>query len=229
VLTSYTFSKVIDDTIASIAGFAGGGTVPGNVQNFYNLRSERSVAAFNTPHSLVISYVWELPFGPGKPFLNQAGAAGKIIGGWQINGLSTFQSGDHLQITGGNSSGSFEGTQRPNWNGQDATLSGDVAARRNAYFDASVFSRNDPFTFGNAPRIMPNLLGPGTIDFSISLFKNTQINERFNLQFRVESFNAFNRVQFGNPATNFNANTFGVINRQVNLPRDYQFALKLLF
>jgi hypothetical protein len=230
LLGSYTFSKVIDDTIASVAGFAGGGTVIGNVQNFYNLRGERSISSFNRPQVLVISYVWELPFGPGKRYLNHSGLAGKIIGGWQINGMTTFSSGDALQITGGNSSGSLEGTQRPNWSGKNGTISGgSVKDRLGRYFDTSVFSFNDPFTFGNAPRIMPNLYGPGTNNFDISLFKNTQLTERLKLQFRVEAFNAFNRIQFGNPATSINANNFGRINTQVNFPRDYQFALKLLF
>jgi len=76
---------------------------------------------------------------------------------------------------------------------------------------------------------MPNLYGPGQKDFSISVFKNTPIHERYRLQFRAEAFNAFNRVQFGNPATNINNATFGRISTQANLPRDIQLAMKLLF
>ena len=177
----------------------------------------------------MVSYVYELPFGPGKRFLPGGGVAGKIVGGWQINGITTFRSGEPLQISGGNTSALNAGTQRPNWNGQNPTLSGSVTSRLNQYFTTSDFTFNPLYTFGNAPRIMPDLYGPGTDDWGISVFKNTQIRERFNLQFRAEAFNAFNRVQFGNPATNITLSTFGVISTQANLPRDIQFALKLKF
>jgi hypothetical protein len=76
---------------------------------------------------------------------------------------------------------------------------------------------------------MPNLRGPGTDNFDISLFKNIRILERYQLQFRAESFNAFNRVQFGNPNTNINSSAFGVISSQQNSPRNIQVALRLLF
>lgn len=76
---------------------------------------------------------------------------------------------------------------------------------------------------------MPNLYGPGAKNFDFSLFKNAHINQRYQLQFRAEVFNAFNRVQFGNPATNINQSTFGRITAQANSPRDVQLALKLLF
>jgi hypothetical protein len=76
---------------------------------------------------------------------------------------------------------------------------------------------------------MPNLAGPGMANFDISLFKNTRINERVALQIRVESFNVFNRVQFGNPDTNFNSNSFGRISNQANTPREFQLGLRLTY
>jgi hypothetical protein len=177
----------------------------------------------------VISYVYELPFGPGKPFASSGGVVGKIIGGWQINGNTTFQSGFPLQINGGNGSGTFAGTQRPNWNGKNPTLSGPVTERLLKFFDTSAFSFNAPFTFGNAPRMMPNLRSAGINNFDISLFKNTMITEKLKLQFRAEAFNAFNRVQFGVPNTSINSTAFGVISSQQNSPRNLQLALRLLF
>lgn len=225
-LASYTYSKVITD---AAIGFAGESFVSGTPQNYYNLRGERSIAGFNTPQTLVISYVYELPFGPGKPFLNGGGLAGKIIGGWQINGITTFQSGEPLQISGGNASALNVGLQRPNWNGQNPTLSGAIQPRLSRYFDTSDFPLNAPFTLGNAPRIMPNLYGPGTKNFDISMFKDTKFGERLTLQFRAEAFNSFNRVQFANPNVTATSVTFGVINAQANAPRDFQLAMKLRF
>ena len=226
---AYTFSKEIDDMIPSVNGFPGESFSGAGLQNYYNIRNERALSSWDTPHTLVISYVYELPFGPGKPFLTGGGVLGKIVGGWQINGNTTFQSGPPLQISGGNASGSFTGTQRPNWNGQNATLSGSVTSRLNQYFNTADFSFNAPFTFGNAPRIMPNLRGPGTDNFDISLFKNTRILEKYSVQFRAEAFNALNRVQFGNPNTSINSTAFGVISSQQNIPRNIQLGLRLLF
>ena len=134
-----------------------------------------------------------------------------------------------MQVNGGNGSGSFAGTQRPNWSGKNPTLSGPVTSRLLKYFDTSVFSFNAPFTFGNAPRIMPNLRCVGIDNFDISVFKNTQISERLRLQFRAEAFNAFNRVQFGVPNTSINSTAFGVISSQQNIPRNVQLALRLMF
>jgi hypothetical protein len=229
VLGSYSFSKMIDDVVSSPTGFGGESFSMGTPQNFYNLRGERAIATFNTPQSLVASFVYELPVGAGKAFLNTGSVVNKILGGWQVNGIATFQVGEPLQISGGNANILNEGTQRPNWNGQNPTLSGAITSRLGAYFNVADFSVNAPFTFGNAPRIMPDLYGPGQKNFDFSLFKNTTVREKYRLQFRAEAFNAMNRVQFGNPATNISQATFGRISSQANLPRDIQLALKLLF
>jgi hypothetical protein len=229
IQAAYTVSKEIDDMIPSVNGFPGESFSGAPPQNFYNLRGERALSSWDTPQTLVISYIYELPFGPGKPMVNQRGVLGLIVGGWQINGNTTFQSGFPLMINGGNGSGSFAGTQRPNWSGKDATLSGPVTDRLLRYFDTSVFTFNAPFTFGNAPRMMPNLRCAGIQNFDISVFKNTQITERFRLQFRAEAFNAFNRVQFAIPNTSINSTAFGVISGQQNIPRNIQLALRLLF
>jgi hypothetical protein len=228
VLASYTWSKLIDDVIPSRTGFPGESFSGAPLQNYYDRRSERSLASFDTPQTLVVSTVYELPLGPGKK-LNLRGPAGVVFGGWQLNAITMFQSGPPLQVNGGNDSGSFAGTQRPNWSGKNATKSGAITDRLGAYFDTSVFSFNDPFTFGNAPRIMPNLRGPGAANVDLSVFKNTRITEHVRLQFRVESFNAFNRVQFQIPNTSINSAAFGRISAQANSPRDIQLALKLLF
>jgi hypothetical protein len=229
IVAAYTVSKEIDDMVPSVNGFPGESFSGAPPQNFYNLRGERALSSWDTPQTLVLSYVYELPFGPGKALLNQRGVVGKIVGGWQVNGNTTFQSGFPMQINGGNSSGSFAGTQRPNWSGIDATLSGPVQSRLSKYFDTSQFTFNAPFTFGNAPRIMPNLRCAGISNWDLSLFKNTTITERIKVQFRAEAFNALNRVQFGVPNTSINSALFGVITSQQNIPRNLQLGLRLLF
>jgi len=227
-LPSYTWSKLIDDVIPSRTGFPGESFSGAPLQNYYDRRSERSLASFDTPRTLVVSTVYELPVGPGKK-LKLCGPAGVVFAGWQLNAITMFQSGPPLQVSGGNGSGAFAGTQRPNWSGSSATKSGAITGRLGAYFDPSVFSFNDPFAFGNAPRIMPNPRGPGAANVDLSLFKNTRITERTRLQFRAEAFNAFNRVQFQTPNASINSAAFGRISAQANSPRDIQIALKLLF
>lgn len=229
VSASWTWFKEIDNVIPAPNGFGGSSFSGSNPQNFYDPRSERSLASFDTPNTVVISYIYEFPLGPGKPFLNQGGALGKVVGGWQINGLTTFQSGTPLQVSGGNSSGSFDGTQRPNWSGKDPSLGGAVTSRLNKYFDTSQFTFNAPFTFGNEPRLNPKLFQQGIDDWPMSLIKDTPISDNIKFELRAEAFNTFNRVQFSPPNTNINSSAFGVVTGQQNNPRTLQFGARLKF
>jgi hypothetical protein len=88
------------------------------------------------------------------------------------------------------------------------------------------------YTFGNESRTDPVIRGPGINNFDFALFKRTSISERFNLEFRAEAFNLFNRVWFGPPntvATTAANNTFGQITTQLNQPRLLQLALRLRY
>ncbi len=229
LLASYTWSKLIDDVIPSRTGFPGESFSSGTLQNYAFRRNERSLAAFDTPQTLVATAVYEIPVGRGRRWLNGKGVVESILGGWQVNAIAAIQSGPPLQITGGNASGAFAGTQRPNWSGVDATKQGPISNRLEQYFDTSAFIINAPFTFGNAPRLMPNLRAPGMANLDLSLFKVVKLRERLRLQVRGEAFNALNRVQFNTPNTNINSSAFGRISSQANSPRDVQIALKILF
>lgn len=228
---SYTWAKLIDNIppTPNYGGFSGSSFANSQLQNYDDMRAERSLSAFDTPQTLVFSYIYEFPFGLNKPFLSHGAVLGRVVGGWQINGLTTFQSGTPLQVTGGSSSGSFDGVQRPNWTGKNPTLSGPVTNRLGQYFDTTQFSYNSPFTFGNTPRLMPDLFGPGSDDWSMSLIKNTNVRDNAVVQFRAEAFNTFNRVQFSPPNTNLNSASFGVISGQQNSPRTLQFGLRVKF
>jgi hypothetical protein len=130
---------------------------------------------------------------------------------------------------GANTVGLFNPTQRPTWNGADPNLDGSKADKLARWFNTSAFSITPAFTFGNAPRVMPNLRQDGEKSFDLSLFKNNYFNEgKWNAQFRVEFFNAFNRVRFGGPGGQVDSGNFGVVGGQGNGPRQIQFALKLI-
>lgn len=226
LLAAYTFSKTITDAGSRLAiNFANPG-----IQDSHNLRGERSLANFDVPQRLVLSYNWALPFGPGQPLLSNVGRVlGKITGGWQLNGVTTVQRGLPLGLTTSvNQTNSFGGGSRPNTTGASAALSGSIQKRLNRYFNTSVFSQPAAFTFGNTSRTLSDVRAPGLINFDFSILKNTSVAERYNLQFRAEFLNGFNNVNFGSPGTTFGTSTFGVISSASDA-RVIQLAMKFLF
>jgi hypothetical protein len=229
VLVAYTFSKLLDD-ITMITPYPVGEVIVAQIQDFNNRKNERAPAVFDAPHTLSVSGVWELPFGKNKPFLSNSRVAQVILGGWQFNGIAQFRSGPPLGLTtASNTLFNYGGPQRPNWGTVDPNVSGRIQDRLNRYFNPAAFTLPAPFTFGNTPRLVSSLRGPGIANYDLSLFKNIPLHEGVNLQFRVEAFNAFNRVEFALPNTSIGSAAAGTITSQINQPRDIQFALKLLF
>jgi hypothetical protein len=190
---------------------------------------------FDSRNRLVISYLYDLPVGRGKQFFGGvAGLTDKLVSGWGINGVSTFQDGFPLGFTASpNLTYPLGGGLRPNViAGCNKTISGSIQSRLNEYFNTACFTVPGPFTFGDESRTDPVLRGPGIANWDFALYKNTAITERYSLEFRTEAFNLFNRVQFGPPntvATTAANSTFGQITTQLNNPRLLQFALRLHF
>jgi hypothetical protein len=225
VLVSFTGQKLIDDySIISNVG------TNASVQNIYNIQGEKAVSANDISRALVISGVYNLPFGRGQKFgggWNKATDA--FLGGWQINGIATDQTGFPLALSTQNTSDSGDTVLRPNNNGQSAGLNGPIINRLNEYFTTSVFSQPAPFTFGDTGRTLPNVRAPGYHNIDFSLFKNFQLTEHLKAELRGEAFNILNEVVFGAPNTSLSSGQFGVISSQSNTPREVQIALKLLF
>jgi hypothetical protein len=199
-------------------------------QDSYNILADRAVTSYDVSHRFVASYIYELPFGHGRRFGSSAPAiVSAVLGGWQVNGITTVQSGTPLRITANNTSGLGNPTERANTNGNSPLLQGDVHDRLNRYFDTSVFSQPAAFTLGNTAAYYGNLRSHYQNNTDLSLFKQFTPREGLRIQFRAEAFNVFNRVQFGSPNTSVNSTSFGVITSQANTPRDIQFGLKVLF
>jgi len=97
------------------------------------------------------------------------------------------------------------------------------------YFNTACFTAPGQFEFGNSPRVDPDLRAKGINNFDITVVKNTDLTERYKLQFRAEVFNLANRVQFSPPNTQFGASTFGQVTAQYNNPRLIQFGMRLSF
>jgi hypothetical protein len=153
-----------------------------------------------------------------------------ILGGWQVNGIVTFQTAIPMQISnGGNFTNLGSPGQRPNNNGKSARKTGSIDDRVNSYFDQTVFSQAGNFTFGNTSRTSPDLRPPGTKAFDGSLFKRFPIREKAFTEFRLEAFNAFNHPIWNAPGTDVSQpGSFGVITSKSG-QRQLQLALRIQF
>jgi len=219
---SYTFSKNLGDVNMLTTSFFDAGQNPG-YQNEFNRSMDRSVLGSDFPHRLVMSGVYDLPFGKGR-----------WLGGWQVNGIFTYQSGQPLSF-GVTGAPAYAGT-RANFTGAaEAQTSGSFSDRLGGvsggpgYLNAAAFRVPVSFEFGNTPRLDGRNRGPSMKGLDFSLIKNFAFTESSRLQFRAESFNLTNTPVFGLPNTTVGNAGFGVIGSQSNQPRNLQLALKFIF
>jgi len=236
---AYTFGKSLDNA----SSFE-------NLLNPLNSRANRSLSLFDARHRFVFSYYWELPI-PKKQ-----GFTSKVLNGWALSGITTFQSGFPIRITSQSdlelqNSFDFETPGEPNLVGTFRSLdprqsvcalgTGPNAGRNTpptgpvpcvpiaGGFDPNIFTNATVRlgTIGNAPRSI--CCSKGINNFEIGILKATPLTERTRLEFRAELFNVFNHAQFFVPDGNItNGNDFGRVKRARD-PRLVQFALKLFF
>ncbi len=225
-LASYTFSKLIDEasSVFSSSIFTGpAANYP--VADSYNRRLERDVSSGDIPHDFDLSYRYDLPLGPGHRF-GFSGVLGKIVGGWEVAGLVSVQSGLPLAVTQATNLNSFAGfgTQRPNRTGiAELPKSMRTTAR---YFNTAAFSAAPQFTLGSSSR--NPVRAPGFRGCDLALIKNSALNERLNLEFRTEIFNLTNTPPLNAPNVVLGTPGFGSITSAGD-PRVIQFAMKLHF
>lgn len=216
LLIGYTYQKSLD--IASSSQ----GAAP---QNSYNLAAEWAPSDYNKKHALVASYVWELPFGEGKKWLNTHGVAFSIFGGWSTTGIVTIQSGFPFSVgLSGNISSSGVGADRPNRIGKGSLSSSQRSVTH--WLDSSAFTLPAQYTFGTSRRNI--LSGPGLMNWDQGLSRTIQTVDRQALQLRFDAFNSLNHPNFSNPAASWNLATFGHISSAAD-PRILQFAAKYIF
>jgi len=214
---AYTWSHCLDYS---------DGDVPGFIQNAYNIGSEYGNCGFNLPQILIMNYVYSLPMGRSATGLTRA-----AIGGWQLSGITTFQSGapftvgfpgDPAEVGGGNYRANIIGN--PN--------AGSGIHTPQEWFNISAFAPIPTGQFGNGAR--DAVYGAGINNFDVSLFKNfTKIplpgkSEGGTLQFRVEFFNLFNHTQFNSYLATYGTAGFGEPNSTRD-PREIQIGLKFMF
>ena len=229
---NYTWSKNLD--MNSALTVAQANNQPQLVLDRNDLRRDWGPSALNVTHQSSISGQYELPFGNGKRWLNGAnGLTQKLVGGWQLNGISTLLSGFPFTPTLGQNRSGDGDTRNPDRPNLNPSFTGPVVRGTPArWFDPNAFALPLAGTYGNLGRGV--FCGPGLAALDVSAFKNTAMSERAWLQFRAEIFNVLNRANFGTPnAVVFSGATYspsaGLITVTTTASRQIQFGLKLIF
>jgi hypothetical protein len=228
---NYSFSKVMDLNSAILA--PSGENEPPDVFSPYHLSLNRGPAAYSVRHQFNTNFSYQLPFGSGQRFGGSAsGWKNRLIGGWQWNGIVTAQTGfPQTPLIGSNNSGTGDSnvSDVPNWN---PNFHGPVVLGNvDHWFNPQAFTLPAAGTFGNVSR--GSITGPGLFNVDTSAFKKISINERFNLQLRVEAFNILNRANFfyPNDIVFSGANTSATAGQitAASTSRQLQVAFKLMF
>jgi len=229
---NYTWSKNLD--INSGLTGAQANNQAQMVLNRSDLREDWGPSALNAASQASVSANYELPFGHSQRWLNDVSRVeSKFVSGWQLNGIGTFLSGfPFTPLIGANRSGDGD-TRNPDRPSINPSFTGPiVTGNPDQWFNPAAFVLPTPGTYGNLGR--GTLIGPGLADVDLSLFKNTGITEKTNLQFRAEFFNILNRSNFGPPNTTVFSGTAvspsaGLITTTATFPRQIQLGLKLIF
>jgi hypothetical protein len=220
---SYTYSKLMTNADLFSGSTAAMDTAQPDL--------EYSLGRLDQPHIIKLNTVYELPFGPDRRWL-RSGIASHIIGGWRIAAVQSYSAGFPIRV---NTSAAplpiFNGSNRPNVTGEPwrAPIAGDeFNPLVDRYLNRSAFSA-PVGTLGNAPRANGEVRRPWNLTENISLAKTVSLSNDVRLDVRLEAFNIFNRVVFGEPELNFNSANFGQITTQFNQPRQMQLGVKLYF
>lgn len=218
-LLGYTFSKSID-TASAIRNHNGDTLFP---QNSYDLEAEKALSSFHVAHRVVGSFLYELPFGSS----DEGGVVNALLGGWQLSGIVTAQSGFPITVVAGrDQSNTGAGFDRPNATGQDPVLPNSERTPER-WFNTDAYVLQPFGTFGNVGR--NTLIGPGLFLADISLIKNIRLKAGHTLQLRAEAFNATNHPNWANPNTSRVSNNFGRITGTRTNMRELQFGVKYIF
>jgi hypothetical protein len=184
----------------------------------------RVISDLDRTQRIVVTALWELPFGNGHHFgAGRHGLPGKLISGWQAQGIYQLQSGPALGFGNAIFNGDLHNIPIPN-------------SQRTIY---QWFNVNAGFDRATQNQLSSNVIylpvrfsgtrGDGMNNWDLSLIKNTYLSEHIRLQFRSEFINALNHPSFSAPNTNPSSTAFGTVTSEANFPRTIQFALKMTF
>jgi hypothetical protein len=232
-IAAYTISKDITDSDSVMYNAT-------YIQDFYNRRLERSIASFDYPQVLKLTWIYSLPFGRGqKWFGSSGGVVDKFIGGWQATAIQRYGSGTPISLWDNDASVVITPTVRPDVVAgvkQTVPLRGLDAVNGTPYLNEAAFTdpplspaNSFPLRVGTVPRELPNIRGPAHQEEDFGILKNIQVTERVRIQLRGDFENVLNRVGRGDPDTGVNDGTFGLIFNSMNGPRLIQMGVHVTF
>jgi hypothetical protein len=217
---AYTYSKSLDygsSGLFSIEGFS--------IENPYNIRPDYGPSAYNIPHNLTLSWVYQLPFGTGRQFSTGNKIVDSVLGNWQWNGIADIRSGQPINLTVAGdiaNTGNNSGYERPDVVGDFHNFRGTQAE----WFNTKAFAAPQPFTFGNASW---DLLRTQFVHvFNMGLFKQIPIHEGIYGELRAEAYNVFNTPILNAPDSSLTDSTFGVVS-SAQSPRTMQIGARVHF
>lgn len=223
---NYTFSKAIGNIFGIRSAYLG--------------QLDKSISNTDMPHVFNAFYAYELPFGKGRMFKTDNRIISAIVSGWQLSGITRFASGVPLgPFVGAACSVTTMGTCYASYNPAftgSVRINGDwgngdvkaAVANATPFIDKNAFISPAAFTYGNTPVLGAyGLRNPQLWNQDLSLSRNFQVRENLRVAFGADGFNVFNFVRFGGINTNITNAAFGKVTTQTNLPRVFQFKLRI--
>ena len=232
ILAAYTWSKALTDVESPLDAVT--------AQDVRNRSLEKSIASFSTPHSFKLTWIYELPIGPGKR-VNITGVPGKILGGWQVAAIQTYRTGNPLAITTSSPTdlSSYGMSFRPDvvagvpqvvYQGAGLDFkNGTQYLNPAAFRDLPLSDQGVPLRIGTAPRFLSTTRGPSFQNEDFGLLKRFLFTEQAYFEFRGDFINAFNRHGLDIPDTDVASPTFGRILGVANGPRSIQLSARITF
>ncbi|HET8550669.1 MAG TPA: TonB-dependent receptor, partial [Bryobacteraceae bacterium] len=221
---NYTWSKAI--------GYIDNSDSRPPVQALRYFRLNRALRGFDRTHVAHLSSIWELPFGRGRKWV-AGGPAAWIVGGWQMNNLVSLMSGTPFTVQAPGTSLDMPGsTQTADQVKSEVAKLGGIG-RESFWFDPAAYATPPLGRFGTSG--FNSLRGPGLVNWDFGLFRQFAFTERWNIQFRMESFNFSNTPHFANPGNTIGDANFGRITGVTNLAREniderqFRFGIRLGF
>ena len=222
---AYTWSHSIDNIPETF------GSAAGDIQQTTDFNASRASSGFDVRQRIVISGVYELPFGKGRMLMNRGGILNTALGGWQLTSIVSRQSGLPFDVTVANIQQRLGANNVGEWR-PDVVGNPDISnPSRNLWFNPAAFALPQGpagvWHYGNEGRNVLRANGLGNLDSG--LMKIFDITERIHAQFRWEVFNVTNSPQYAAPVNGIDSPDLGKVQSTVNSPRQMQFSLRVRF
>ena len=224
VNANYTFSRLMDNQFGESNTYSGRN---GSALNNYDLDGEWGYSLLDVPHRVNLNGTFVLPVGSGHKWLS-SGVGNAVLGGWSVTAAARFQNGFPVSVwQSTNNSGLLGSTQRPNIvSGVDLATSGSLDDRLTNWINTAAFTAAPAFTFGNAPRTLPNLRTPGQKNVDLSIQKSQKVAGK-TVAVRADVLNLFDSPLFTTLNSQFGTATFGQLTAVGGFARSVQFQVKV--